>query len=51
MLDLLSQLALGSRANDGRREQPTPAQFHGEGLSQARTLQGRSELPEPTEKR
>ena len=49
--DLLIQMALGSRANDGRREQPAPAQFHGESLSQVRTLQERSEPPEPTEKR
>ena len=51
MLGPLNQPGASSRANDGGREQPATAQFRAEGLSQTRTLQKRSEPPEPTEKR
>ncbi len=51
MLGPLNQPGASSRANDGCREQTAPAQFRAEGLSQTRTLQERSEPPEPTEKR
>lgn len=51
MLGPLSQQGASSRANDGCGEQSATAQFRAEGLSQTRTLQERSEPPEPTEKR
>ncbi len=51
MLGPLNQPGASSRANEGCREQPASAQFRAEGLSQSRTLQERSEPPEPTEKR
>ena len=51
MLGPLNQPGASSRANDGCGEQSATAQFRAEGLSQTRTLQERSEPPEPTEKR